>query len=86
MINNDCSTCASCKDVLSELDTKLISIADKSLYNARYELNREVDYDLYKLIMFYKKVGTDICNDNNCNFCYGYNTDEVIEKIKILSV
>lgn len=65
----DCTTCETCEDTLSGLNSKLISIVDKRLYNIRYELNRKVDYALFSLLMFYKGVLTDICNDQDCD-CY----------------
>lgn len=68
-VNTECTTCESCEDTLGGLNSKLISIADKSLYNVRYGLNREVDYALFKLLIFYKGVLESICDDDNCN-CY----------------
>lgn len=67
--SKDCQTCDSCEDTLRDLDFKLISIADKALYNTRYELNREVDWSLFSLLTFYKQVLTDICDDADCD-CY----------------
>lgn len=61
--------CSSCEDVLKTLDYKIISIVDKRLYNVRYELNRDVDYALAKLLIFYRGVLSDICADADCD-CY----------------
>lgn len=64
-INN----CSSCEELLTELNYKLTNIGDNRLYNIRYELNREVDYELFTLLIFYKKILTDICKDEDCG-CY----------------
>lgn len=68
-LNTDCSTCESCEDTLKGIDYKLISITDKLLYNTRFELNRVVDRDLFRLLSFYKEVLSDICDDEDCG-CY----------------
>ena len=68
-MTNDCTTCEACEEILGRLNTKLIAIGDARLYNIRFELGREVDYDLYKLLLFYKGVLTDICDGNDCD-CY----------------
>lgn len=72
--NKDCSTCQTCEDTLKGVDNKLISIADKLLYNSRFGLNRDVDRDLFRLLSFYKGVLTDICNDEDCG-CYTQVTE-----------
>jgi len=68
-LNNDCSICETCEDTLKGIDYKLISIVDKLLYNTRFELNRVVDRNLFKLLSFYKEVLEDICDDEDCG-CY----------------
>ncbi len=68
-VNTECTTCEACEDTLGGLNSKLISIADKSLYNTRYGMNSEVDYALFKLLVFYKEVLESICDDDNCD-CY----------------
>lgn len=78
-------SCNDC-DVIDALNNKICSIADKRLYNIRYELNREVDYGLYHLLSFYKEMLEGICEEecfdpsaacssgciqeNPCNRCY----------------
>lgn len=71
---SNCGTCVPC-DSLADLNSKIISIADNRLYNIRYELNRHVDYELFKLLVFYKGVAEDICDGIDCG-CYtqGINT------------
>lgn len=68
-MTKDCTTCEACEEILGRLNAKLIAIGDTRLYNIRFELGRKVDYDLYKLLLFYKKVLTDICNEDECD-CY----------------
>lgn len=68
MVKANCKICEPC-NVLPEINAKLISIADKKLYNTRYELNRKVDYGLFSLLMFYKGVAEDICKEQDCG-CY----------------
>ena len=68
-LSKDCSTCESCNDTLTGINYKLVSIVDKALYNFRFELNREVDKDLFKLLIFYKEVLESICDDEDCG-CY----------------
>lgn len=68
-LNTDCTTCEPCEDTLVSVDNKLISIADKYLYNVRYGLGRKVDKNLFKLLVFYKKVLQDICDETDCD-CY----------------
>jgi len=68
-MKKDCTTCESCQDTLEGLNSKLISIVDKRLYNVRYELNRNVDYPLARLLSFYKVVLSDICDGADCD-CY----------------
>lgn len=67
--NKDCSTCQTCQDTLRGVNNKLISIADKLLYNSRFGLNREVDRNLFRLLSFYKDVLTDFINEEDCG-CY----------------
>lgn len=68
-LSSNCTTCDSCEDILRGINAKLTSIADNLLYNTRYELNREVDRDLFTLLVFYKQVAEDLCNDEDCG-CY----------------
>lgn len=68
-----CTACESCDEILSRLNAKLGSIADKLLYNIRYGLSRQVDRKLFQLLTFYKGVLTDICNDEDCG-CYTVST------------
>jgi len=84
--NEICSTCNICSDVQQSLRDKLIDIADAKLYNARFELNRFVDFELYLLLRAYSPMVKNICKDMNCNFCYGWDTESVIERVKILTV
>lgn len=81
-----CGTCDSCEETLSGLDAKIIGISDNRLYNIRYELNREVDYGMFALYSFYKRVLGDICSGSDCD-CYGEQADKdrIIERIKILT-
>lgn len=93
----DCLTCDTCEDTLEGLNSKLISIVDKRLYNIRYELNRPVDYALARLLSFYKPILSDICNGTDCD-CYTIpenvvpvttsatllSKENIIEHIKIL--
>ena len=67
-LKSNCNTCDIC-DLLVDLNQGLINIADARLYNIRYELDRPVDYEKYRLIKFYKRVAQDICNNADCG-CY----------------
>lgn len=83
--NEPCSLCNQCEDIQSGLNRRLIGIADARLYNIRYELDRPVAYGLYKALRFYKRAVSDICIDETCNFCYGSNLENVLERAKILT-
>lgn len=60
---SNCTNCDAC-DTIETINGKISSIADKRLYNIRYELGREVDYPLYTLLKFYKEL-----LESNCNNC-----------------
>lgn len=82
MLTTECQTCESCEDTINAINNALIRIVDKRLYNIRYELNREVDYGLFKLLTFYKQVVQDICDEVDCDCytagqCSTVSTDEV---------
>ena len=83
--NESCSLSSQCEDVKRSLNNKLISIADAQLYNTRYELGREVDYNLYILLRHYKKYVSDICSNANCGYCYGGVPESILERSKILT-
>lgn len=78
--NKDCSTCQSCEDILKNLDRKLISIADALLYNTRFGLNRPVDRNLFRLLVFYKEVLTAECSDTSCG-CFTVETPSCVQEI-----
>jgi len=79
-----CLNCDPCLSV-SAINKSLISIADKRLYNTRYELNRFVDYDLFRLLVFYKDAAKAIC-EGTTNDCYDPVTDQdIIERTRILT-
>lgn len=80
---SDCSTCESCFEILDKLNGKIANIGDTKLYNIRYEMNRDIDYKKFALLSFYKEVLYNICNDSDCD-CYGYDTEDILERIKIL--
>lgn len=86
-MKNDCTTCESCSDTLAGLNSALVSIVDKRLYNVRYELNRPVDYAKAKLLMLYRDILKDICSGDDCD-CFvpaGTTNADIVERIKILS-
>ena len=64
----DCLNCDPCLSV-NDVNRKLISIADNRLYNIRYELNRPVDYALFRLLVFYKDAAESICDGTSYD-CY----------------
>ena len=84
MTLSPCGTCDSCEDTIAALDGKIIGVADSRLYNIRYELTRKVDYGMFALYSFYKRVLGDICSGSYCD-CYGEqpDKDKIIERIKI---
>ena len=84
MTLSPCGTCDSCEDTIAALDGKIIGVADSRLYNIRYELTRKVDYGMFALYSFYKRVLGDICSGSHCD-CYGEqpDKDKIIERIKI---
>lgn len=86
MITGACAICESCEATIAAINNKIAAIADNRLYNIRYELGRIVDYPMFTLLAFYKKVLKDICTDSDCD-CYGTEEDKVkiIERIKILT-
>ena len=84
-LNENCFNCEPCNNIQGRLNAVLINIADAQLYNTRFELNREVDYDLYELIIFYKGVLSNLCKGDNCDWCYGWNTEDILERARIIS-
>lgn len=64
----DCLNCDPCLSV-NDVNRKLINIADNRLYNIRYELNRPVDYDLFRLLVFYKDAAQSLC-EGTAYECY----------------
>lgn len=68
MIKSDCNSCNPC-DLVSDINRSLIRIADARLYNIRYELDRPVDYYMYKMLKFYKPIAQEICDGTDCG-CY----------------
>jgi hypothetical protein len=68
-INNNCSTCDTCEEILAGVNSKLISIGNAALYNVRFGMGRPVDRALFRLLTFYKGALEDICRDEDCG-CY----------------
>lgn len=83
--NQPCTLCNQCVEIQAALDRRLIGIADARLYNIRYGLDRPVYYGLYKALRFYRKAVKDICENNNCDLCYGPNLENVLERARTLA-
>ena len=83
--NDPCSLCNQCEDIQKSLNNKLIRIADARLYNIRFGLGRPVAYGLYKAIRYYRRAVKDICSGETCDFCYGTNLENILERAKIIS-
>lgn len=80
-----CSYCSQCESIKKEINQSLINVADARLYNIRFDLDRYVNYGLYRALRFYKGVIDDICSGENCNFCYGENLENILERARIIS-
>jgi len=76
----NCLNCDPCLSV-NDINRKLINIADNRLYNIRYELNRPVDYDLFRLLIFYKDAAVSICEGTTYG-CYSGGVDKPCQPCK----